>query len=110
MSRPSKDLTRRVTLRTSELDHAIIRKVQKYHAGNGVTLSENDTIRFLIQCATLPPPITEPAARRAIEMHWQTCEQCTADGPPRCAAGVYLRDCYTRVVHLRRPPSGIVEA
>lgn len=97
MPRPSKGLTKRITLRMSALDDTIIKQTQQRLAEAGVTLSENDTILFLIQCATIPQPMTTQAARAAIESHWTHCTQCTEDAPPRCAAGLYLRDCYTLV-------------
>lgn len=93
MPRPSKGLTRRITLRTTDLEHAIVKKTQQHLEQSGVTLSENDTILFLIQCSTIPPIITVAAARKAIEAHWQMCEHCTpGEAPLGCAAGVYLHD------------------
>lgn len=102
MPRPSKDLTRRITLRMTDADHRFIKRVQQYHAEAGIPLSENDTIRALIQQAAIAPSLTEPDARRAVELHWKVCDQCTPDGPPRCPIGLYLRDCYARVAHLRK--------
>lgn len=99
MGRPTKGYTRRITLRSTELEPAIVRAKQEYLAAAGVTLSENDTINFLIQCAAVDLAVTVDEAKAAIRAHLQECEDCDPTEPPRvrCAAGVYLRDHWARL-------------
>lgn len=102
MARPTKGYTRRITLRSTELEPTIVRRKQEYLAAAGVTLSENDTINFLIQCAAVDLALTADEAKTALRAHLDQCEECDPTEPPRirCAAGVYLRDHWARL-HMR---------
>jgi hypothetical protein len=98
MPRPNKGLTRRITLRTSDIERNIIKLTQRAMAESGVKLSENDTILFLIQRSTVTDPLDVPEAQTMIRMHCERCPDCTDGQPPRCAAGVHLGNAYRRVV------------
>lgn len=99
MARPNKGYTRRITLRTWELEPTIVRQKQEYLAAAGVELSENDTINFLIQCAAVDLALTVDEAKQHLVDHMHRCEDCDPTEPPRvrCAAGVHLRDHWVRL-------------
>lgn len=102
MPRISKGLTRRFTLRLGPIENAIIAENRKRLAERDITLSENDTIRFLLQRTAVDVPLTPADARAAIEQHCADCPDCTPSERPRCPAGIYLADCYTRVRRARQ--------
>lgn len=99
MARPTKGYTRRITLRSTDLEPVIVRQKQEYLAAAGVTLSENDTINFLIQCAAVDLALTAEEAKAALVTHMNECEECDPTEPPRvrCAAGVHLRDHWVKL-------------
>lgn len=99
MGRPTKGYTRRITLRSTDIEPAIVRDKQRYLAEAGVTLSENDTINFIIQCAAITLALTADEAKADLRAHLDHCDDCDPTEPPRirCAAGVHLRDHWARL-------------
>lgn len=110
MAYPSKGLTRKFLLRMAPAESGIVRQTQEYMAARNVTLSENDTIRFLIQRAAVPDPLTIGQAESMCRMHLAACSDCTDDKPPACAAGVHLKAAYDRIYAQSTPASSAAAA
>lgn len=104
MTRPSKGLTGKILLRTTDLSRAIIDKTQATMAERGVPMSQNDVVNFLIERASYDDPLTSEAARTDIERHWRACTKgCSPHRlPPQCGMGAHFLNAYRRVAAFER--------
>lgn len=98
MARPTRGFVKRRTLQTTPIEEAVISNIRAYHGVSGVTLSENETVLFALQCYAVTLALTEERAKADLVMHLQACTECDPTEPPRirCPAGIYLRDHWAR--------------
>jgi hypothetical protein len=101
MPRPSKSLTSRKTLRMTDAEASVVGRERARYAESGVRLSENDTLRAMIRRAGRPRPATAAAARRAVEQHRESCEDCLTGAHP-CPDVVDLRDDWAALRRIQR--------